>query len=289
MLPPRSRVRGRLRRLGSGAAVAALAGGAIILGGAGPSAAVDQTVVFGNSGATPSAVTISAGDSVTFTNAVDPALPVSVLGPVTDALASVTVTVDGTDLATGESTTVSYDTSQPVTGNYTSMLAGGLVQGPAGTATVTITVQPVAAPPPPPPPPVTPKPTTTGPTSVSRPPTTAPPHGTSTPSASAGPSGRATPSASPRILPPATVSASPTATPTATRSAAGTRHHRRAPGSHDSPAADEGAPAVQTRNAASTSGSPSSDVRWDGILATLLLCAVAAALTRTISTYRGQE
>jgi len=114
-------------------------------------AAATPKISFTGSGATPSSMSIRYGQKVVFENDVDPNANVPVLGTVTGALKSVTITVSGATqkpftLAPGQKATVGpyFSGNQPVvihyTSNYDSTMVAGLLPGPKATKAGTLTV-----------------------------------------------------------------------------------------------------------------------------------------------------
>jgi hypothetical protein len=136
--------------------VAVAAVGAGVAWGVAPSSAAPQPaatpkISFTGNGATPSSLSIRYGQKVVFENDVDPSANVPVLGTVTGALKSVTITVSGATqkpftLAPGQQATVGpyFSGNQPVvvhyTSNYNSTMVAGLLPGPKATKAGTLTV-----------------------------------------------------------------------------------------------------------------------------------------------------
>ncbi len=149
----------RLSRRTALGVVAVAAVGAGVAWGVAPSGAAPQPaaasatpkIAFTGSGATPSSLSIRYGQKVVFENDIDPTAKTPVLGTVTGALNTVTVTVSGATqkpftLAPGQKATVGpyFSGNQKVViryrSNYDSKLVAGLVPGPSATKSGTLTV-----------------------------------------------------------------------------------------------------------------------------------------------------
>jgi len=118
-----------------------------------PAAAATATVSFTGDGASPSTTTLQYGGRVVFSNDVDPNQNVPVLGTVSGAVKTVTVTVAGATqapftLAPGQTATVGpyLSAATPLVihfrATYKSTMVAGLVPGSSAAKSGTITVLP---------------------------------------------------------------------------------------------------------------------------------------------------
>lgn len=142
--------------------VAVAAVGAGVAWGVAPSGAAPQptsnpTISFSGNGATPSSLVVKYGAKVVFKNDVDPNANTPILGTVTGAIKSVSITVTGVTqkpftLAPGQTATVGpyFSGSSPVvlhyTAGYASKMVAGLLPGPSANqhGTLTISASPLA-------------------------------------------------------------------------------------------------------------------------------------------------
>lgn len=152
----------RLRRALPFGAVAALILAAVVIWHPGSSGATDtheagvsHQLSFTGDGPSPSALHIADGDTINFSNDVDPSARVPVIGLVTGVLSDVSVTIAGATvgdftLDRGQSAVVgpyhagSTQRTVPYTVTYTSRYVAGLIPGPSRTISGTITIDPPA-------------------------------------------------------------------------------------------------------------------------------------------------
>jgi hypothetical protein len=148
-------------RIAIGAVSAIAIGGAIAYGVApssadpGPQPVPTQTISFTADGPTPSSLDVPSGTEIIFANDVDPSANSPVVGQVSGAVKSVTVTITGVSqhdftLQPGERANVGpyFAGATPLVlhyrSTYNSTLVAGLVPGPQGVEPGTLTIDPPA-------------------------------------------------------------------------------------------------------------------------------------------------